>query len=110
MCRVSGEAGLFALCVAQPAGVVVVAVDAAAQLVNGRAGADAGRMALNLAHGHQDVFAQRHVAAAGRVDIDRVQPETAGLKAVVGVDQVVVFSGHEGLFAHEPCGQRLDIT
>ena len=66
-----------------------------------------GGVACNLVNGAHDVLAQRHVAARGRVDVDRVHAETAGLEAVVGIDQVVVFLRHEGLLCQKPGAQRL---
>ena len=66
-----------------------------------------GRVSGDLVHGHADMVAQRHVVAGGRVDIHGVHAKTAGLEAVVGVDEVVVLLGHEGLRVQEPRAERL---
>ena len=53
------------------------------------------------------MLAQRHVFAGHWIHIRRVEPKAAGLKAVVGVDQIVVLLRHEGLVLHKPGRQRL---
>jgi hypothetical protein len=55
------------------------------------------------------MLAQRQLLAARRVHISAVQPEAAGLEAVIGIDQIVVLAGLEGLLAEEPGTQRLHI-
>jgi hypothetical protein len=52
--------------------------------------------------GLQDVLGQRDARAAGRIGIFAGQPEAARLKAVEGVDQVVVFGGRKGALGQQP--------
>ena len=57
-----------------------------------------------------DMLAQRQLLAGGRVHIGAVQTKAAGLEAVIGIDQIVVFAGFEGLLTEEPGAQRLNIV
>ena len=81
---------LLGLAFAQPAGVVAVVLHRLAQRGQGVGGLALLGEGQQLVHGGQQVIAQWQVLAARGIDVDRVQPEAAGLEAVVAVDQVVV--------------------
>ncbi len=65
---------------------------------------------LHVAQRRQDVFADRAALARLRVDHRAVQAEAAGLEAVEGVDEVVVFLRHRlGAFEQAPA-DRLQVA
>ena len=82
-----GQELLLALALAQPAGIVLARLRLAAQQVQRSGGAVGGGVSGNAVQCLHQVLAQRHVLARGRVHVHRVQPEAAGLEAVVGVDE-----------------------
>jgi hypothetical protein len=90
-----GQQILALLALAQPARVVAVGLHLGAAAPARRWPGTARPRAPTVEAGQQMV-AQGLVRAGGRIDVHRVQPEAAGLEAVVAVDQVVVLAGREG--------------